>query len=298
MAKDIDDILSDLGIGSDAKKTAPKKTHNVDRSERSFSPLPAMPSGQRRFGADGKPIDDDPAVKGKQAAERRAIVGSASSTIYTPEEGLVPASEAASDLGELLVARGIVDAERVAAAALVVRQTPGTSIADVLIEQGADEADVQHSRAEMAGVPFERIDLESGLDGGVDGRLIQRLGVDFCKERSVVPLREEGSRVVIGATNPDDVFVLDEIRSRLGVNSTKLVLVTASDVSAAIDLVGGEESEDMDLNDILADVDEGDVEVAATDSQEAVDLEAKAGESPVIRYVNYIIHQAVKQGAS
>ncbi len=297
MAKDIDDILSELGI-SGGGKGAPKKTHSVDKSERSFSPLPAMPSGQRRFGADGKPLDDDPAVKGKQSAERRASVGSASSTIYTPEEGLVTAEQAATDLGQLLVSRGIVDAERLAAAALVVRQTPGTSIADVLIEQGADEADVQGSRAEIAGVPFERIDLEAGLDGGVEGRLIQRLGVDFCKERSVVPLREEGSRVVIGATNPDDVFVLDEIRARLGVSSLKLVLVTASDLGGALELVGGESTEDMDLNDILADVDEGDVEVASTDSQEAVDLEAKAGESPVIRYVNYIIQQAVKEGAS
>ncbi len=299
MPKDIDDILSELGVGGSPSKSGPKKTHRVDKSERSFSPLPAMPSGQRRFGTDGKPIDDDdPAVKHKRAAERRSSVGSASSTIYTPEEGLVTAEQAATDLGQLLVSRGIVNAERLAAATLVVRQTPGTNLADVLIEQGADEADVQGSRAEMAGVPFERIDLEAGLDGGVDGRLIQRLGVDFCKDRMVVPLREEGSRVVIGATNPDDVFVLDEIRARLGVSSMKLVLVTAGDVNAAIDLVGGGESEDMDLNDILADVDEGDVEVAATESQEAVDLEAKAGESPVIRYVNYIIQQAVKEGAS
>ncbi|MEQ8770122.1 MAG: ATPase, T2SS/T4P/T4SS family [Phycisphaerales bacterium] len=298
MAKDIDDILSELGIAGGGKSAPKKKTHSVDKSERSFSPLPAMPSGQRRFGADGKPLDADPAVKGKQSAERRSSVGSASSTIYTPEEGLVTSEQAATDLGQLLVSRGIVNNERLAAAALVVRQTPGTSIADVLIEQGADEADVQGSRADIAGVPFERIDLEAGLDGGVDGRLIQRLGVEFCKERSVVPLREEGSRVVIGATNPDDVFVLDEIRARLGVSSMKLVLVTASDVNAALDLMGGNSSEDMDLNDILADVDEGDVEVAATDSQEAVDLEAKAGESPVIRYVNYIIQQAVKEGAS
>src|SRR5690606_7400869 len=70
---------------------------------------------------------------------------------------------------------------------------------------------------------------------------------------------------------------------------------------AALEVAGAGEQEkaqqDVDLNDILEDVDEMDVEVEKT-SDQAVDLEQQAGESPVIRYVNYIIQTAVREGAS
>ncbi|MEZ6318707.1 MAG: ATPase, T2SS/T4P/T4SS family [Phycisphaerales bacterium] len=299
MARDIDDILSELGVGPGKGRTSKKLPHRIDRSQGSFSPLPAMPSGQRRFGEQGSVDIDDPAVKNRPAAERRAGVGNASSQIYTPEEGLALPEDVAAELGDLLVSRGIVSAESLAAAKLVLKQSPGRRLTNILVEQGAEESKVQEAVAEIAGVPFERIDLEAGLDGGVDGRLMQRLGHDFCKQRLVVPLRTEGQRVVVGATTPDDVFLLDEIRARLGVTSIKLVLVTAGDVLGALDLVGAGEDEEVDLSDILAGVDEDDVEVSDTvGTQEAVDLEAQAGESPVIRYVNYIIQQAVKEGAS
>ena len=299
MARDIDDILSELGVGPAKGRTGKKLPHRIDRSQGSFSPLPAMPSGQRRFGEQGGVDIDDPAVKNRPAAERRAGVGNASSQIYTPEEGLALPENVAAELGDLLVSRGIVSAESLAAAKLVLKQSPGRRLTTILVEQGAEEARVQEAVAEIAGVPFERIDLEAGLEGGVDGRLMQRLGLDFCKQRLVVPLRTEGQRVVVGAITPDDVFLLDEIRARLGVGSIKLVLVTAGDVLSSLDLMGASEEEDVDLSDILAGVDEGDVEVSETvGSQEPVDLEAQAGESPVIRYVNYIIQQAVKEGAS
>ena len=301
MPKDIDDILNELGVSKGGKALPgkrPKQAHSIDRPATSFSPLPAMPSGQRRFGGQAPGGADDPAVKNRPLAERRAGVGNASNNIYTPEGGLGHPEDIGTELGDLLVSRSVIDAERLAAARLVLRQSPGRTLVGILVEQGADEARVQETVAQIAGVPFERVDLDLGLEGGVDGRLLQRLGVDFCKQRRVVPLRTEGSRVVIGATTPDDVFLLDEIRARLGVPMLKLVLVTNADVTAALDLVDDGAGEDMDLNDILADVDEGDVEVAQSSSADAVDLEAQAGESPVIRYVNYIIQQAVKEGAS
>lgn len=45
-------------------------------------------------------------------------------------------------------------------------------------------------------------------------------------------------------------------------------------------------------------MDESDVAVAEIGADDAVDLEQQAGESPVIRYVNYIIQTAIKEGAS
>ena len=304
----IDDILSDLGVGGeDAPKRALRKPrpdqksadrHTLDRRVGSFSPLPSMPSSQTRFGGEDSPsVDEDPAVLQKRAAAPQVDISKAVSEVFRPEES-EETGGLSCQLSEMLVEIGNISAEQVTNAEKIVEQTPGRSLVDVLLEQGADEESVLSVVAKSAGVAFERIDLEKGLDGGFDGKLLQRLSLEFCQGNQIVPLRTEGSRVVVGTLNPSDVFTIDEIRSRLRVASVKVVIVTPSDIFSALEMVGGASAAEMDLTDILADVDEADVEVTTAQNAEAVDLESQAGESPVIRYVNYIIQNAVKEGAS
>jgi type IV pilus assembly protein PilB len=304
----IDDILSDLGVGGDdqpkrvtrkpKRENRDTEKHTLDRRAGSFSPLPSMPSSQTRYGGEDTPsVDEDPAVLQKRAQAPQVNVASAVSEVYRPEDADEPL-EPVGGLSELLLEHGGVSAEQLTNAEKIVAQTPGKSLIDVLLEQGAEEESIFSVLAQSAGVGFERINLEQGLDGGFDGKLLQRLGLDFCQANSVVPLRTEGSRVVVGTMDPSDVFTIDEIRSRLRVASVKVMIVTPGDIRSALELVGGASSSEMDLSEILADVDEADVEVTTTQSAEAVDLESQAGESPVIRYVNYIIQNAVKEGAS
>ncbi len=300
----IDDILSELGVGGDgAPKRAPRKApqrsarHTLDQRPGSFSPLPSMPSSQTRFGnEDSGSVDEDPAVLQRRIAAPTVDVGNAVSEVYRPEAS--DTAEIVSEISEMLVEQEAVSAEQITNAQGIMKQSPGRTLIEVLLEQGADEEAVLRVVAQTAGVPFERVDLEKGLDGGFDGKLLQRLGLDFCQSHIVLPLRTEGSRVVVGMLSPSDVFTIDEIRSRLRVASIKMVIVTPSDVQSALEMVGGATAGEMDLSEILADVDESDVEVTTTQSAEAVDLESQAGESPVIRYVNYIIQNAVKEGAS
>jgi type IV pilus assembly protein PilB len=295
--RDIDDILSELGLAGSGK-TEKKGGNAVDGAEAPLAPIPAVPSGQAAFGDEKPSVEADPAVKTAPAAAPKANVGEAVSGVYAPEAGLILRAEAENDLGKMLVQRGVATGEAIAAAKKVVQQSPGRTLASVLIEQGLPAHEVQAVVAELVGVSFERIDLEKGLEGGIDGVMFQRLGLEFCKERGVIPLRMQGSRLVVGTTRPDNVFVMDELRSRLGVPA-KPVLVTEDDLRASLELLGDKGDEDADLTDILADVDEGDVEFATqSESATALDLEAQAGESPVIRYVNYIIQTAVKEGAS
>ncbi|MFK7758956.1 MAG: GspE/PulE family protein [Phycisphaerales bacterium] len=301
---DIDDILNELGV--DESDHRPRRAHRsakdqpqhrLDKRAGSFSPLPSMPSGQRRYGQEAPSVDEDPAVLEKQLSAPKSGVNNAVNEIYRPEvDGQEPVDD--GDLAQHLIDSEAITAEQLTSAQSVLKQSPGASLIDLLIEQGADEEKVQVIIAQRNGIPFERIDLEAGLDGGFDGKLLQRLSPEFCKSNLVLPLRTEGTRVVMGVVTPDDVFMIDEISSRLRVSSVKIVMVTSIDIRGALELIGHDSGDDMDLSEILADVDEGDVEVASVQTAEAVDLEAQAGESPVIRYVNYIIQNAVKEGAS
>jgi type IV pilus assembly protein PilB len=275
-----------------AEPSSPAPAHapsSAITAERDDIPVQVIPD------ADEPPAEAFSPVR-SAAATRPAA--EALSAVYQPEK---PAQATAppSELGTLLLERNIVTAQQLTAAQQVIKQSPGRTLRDILVEQGTDETAIQQCIALLAGVPFERIDMEKGFDGGFDGKLLQRLGQDFCKQHQIIPLRMDGSRAVIGATRTDDVFLFDDIRQRLGVSSVKLVLVTAYDIRGALEIMGQDDKEEdqPDLTAMLSEVAEGDVQVEKQ-TQTAVDLEKEAGESPVIRYVNYIIQTAAKEGAS
>ncbi len=295
MAKyNIDDILNELGVGESKPAEDPKKAKGKREDEnepQEFSPIPSMPANQRGY---GQPVRENELAR-RPHTPSTPTLGPAIRDIYQPAE----TEQASQELGQLLLAKGAVTADRLSVAQGVIRASPGRRMSDVLVEQGVDEAAVQAAKAELAGLTFERIDVEKGLDGGFDGGLLQKLTPEFCKKNMVVPLRKEGSRVIMGTVDADNVYLLDEIKARLGEMPIKLVLVTQYDVKGALEIVGEtSSSEEVDVNQLLSEVDEGDVQIEKKMGGEEVDLEREAGESPVIRYVNYIIQTAVKEGAS
>ncbi len=301
MAKyNLDDILNELGVTDDAKAPSPaKKPHTLDKNENALSPVPQMPANQ---GGAAKPPGKPPttAATGSGDGDSKDKPKGPTQTmseIYRPDPGAAHAPRP-TDLIALLTVKGVA-ADKLAAAQQIVKQSPNRKLPEVLIEQGVDEAVVQSAVAEMAGLPFERIDLEKGLEGGFDGSLLQRLTGEFCKAHMVVPLRMEGQRVVLGVIKPDEVFLFDEVKSRLAVPGVKIVLVTAFDIRGAMEIIGegAAKEAETNINDLLSNVEEGDVQVEKK-SNEETDLEKAAGENPVIRFVNHIIQTAVKEGAS
>jgi len=308
---DIDNILNELGVPEDDPASTQKqrkrkeyggeerRRHTVDTAEKSFTTLPAVPSGQRSF-TENITVENDPSVPVRPAAGAH----DAFSNIYDPEAG-DDGGPVTHDLGEHLLSKKMINQQQVAAAQQVLKQAPGRRLSEILIEQGADEAAVQLGCAEIAGVPFERVDIAKAQDGGFDGKILQRLTAEYCQAEGLLPLRIEGDvklggRLVMGVVNPDNVFIIDELRRRTGVNAVKLVVIVPSDIKLALEIVGQAQSAEAseDLNDLLADVDESDVEVEKVQTKDEVDLEKAGAESPVIRYVNYIIQTAVKEGAS
>jgi type IV pilus assembly protein PilB len=283
----IDDILSELGV-HDSKG----RKHQIDKEQAGYSPLPSVPSNQRAFG-DGNPTDAQNSSAEVVKADSASGPGPAMADLYRPQED----SAKQQELGALLLSRGVISEDRLNIAQNVVAQSPGKRLVDALLEQGADEANVFAAVAEVNNVPFERIDLGRGLEGGFDGMLLQRLTPEFCKKNGVIPLRTEGQRIVVATTQPDNITLMDAVREKLGA-STKIVLTTEFDIRGAMELIGEKSEPAADVSEILADVDDGDVQVQENKDKDDANAEKDAKESPVIRYVNHIIQLALQQGAS
>ncbi|MAJ47141.1 MAG: hypothetical protein CBC35_07745 [Planctomycetes bacterium TMED75] len=217
--------------------------------------------------------------------------GDALSELWTPEEH----RESEGDLTSMALDRGFATSEQVESARRMESQSAGRSMRALLVDAGAEEIGIQSITAELSGLLFERIQHETG---GFDSELLLKLGVDYCRERSAMPLRREGSRIVVGTTEPDDLFLLEDIKRRLGVAVLKHVIVTSTDIMEVIDSFGEHSAESINMSDLLADVEEEDEVQVKEKKDEGDDLEAEADSSPVVRYVNHIIQTAVKEGAS
>jgi type IV pilus assembly protein PilB len=278
-------MLNELGVPGGAAAAAAAPTP--------AQPGPASaPAAMRPAGGPGAP--NAPAPAPVRPASSRVNDDGSVVAVYDPtSEGEGPRG----NLLEMLLEENVIDRKQATAAELITKQSSGISPVPILLDQGVDEIRLLQVVARWQNLPFERIDLAAGPDVAMDGALYQRIGAEQCKSAEVIPLRMEGDRAVIGTSRPDDVFALDEVRQRLRVRSVKIVVVPGSEIRALIEMVEGGAEEQVDVDSLLSDIEEDDVRVDATE-QDQVDLQREAAESPVIRYVNYIIQTAVKEGAS
>ncbi|HVP74153.1 MAG TPA: ATPase, T2SS/T4P/T4SS family [Phycisphaerales bacterium] len=210
--------------------------------------------------------------------------------------GTPPSGDSADELGALLLARQVVNEEQLASAQRVIKQTPGKALHESLIESGIDEIAVMQGLADVNGLPFERVDhIKTQAH---DQKSLHKLGIEFCRQNTVLPIRREGARLVVGSANPEDVFLLDDIKRRLNVQSIKHVIIAAYDVRGVLEMLTASESDQQaNVEDILTDVGDDDVELMKEEKLQDADLE-DAESSPVVRFVNLIIQTAVKEGAS
>jgi type IV pilus assembly protein PilB len=218
--------------------------------------------------------------------------GSASASLYDPDADDAPAG----DLRSLVLAREIATPKQVQAADTIMKQSTGKRLIDLLLEQGVDEVALFEALAKSLRLGFRRIDPKAS-ESHFDDKLVHRLTPEFCKQNAALPLGVEQGRTVLATSRPDDVFLVDEVKRRLGARSVLVVVVPPCDLKLAMAPLEAESVQEMNVDEILGDIEEDDVRVEKSSNAE-VDLEREAGESPVIRYVNYIIQTASKEGAS
>ena len=213
------------------------------------------------------------------------------SDLWSPEEEAADDAQDVNDLGTALLKSGDITAAQLDTARGIVSKTPGKSFADIFLDMGIDEEAVQSAVATLNGLQFQRFEPDN-----VDAKLLNRLTHDFCAHHGVMPLYMTGNRLVLGVAKPENLLIIDEIRHKLGI-AIKPAVVCRCDITSTIESLREEEDTSAQVDDIIAGIAEDDVEVVETTDEE-VDLEKVAGESPVIRLVNYLIFSAVKEGAS
>jgi general secretion pathway protein E len=153
------------------------------------------------------------------------------------------------------------------------------------------QAQDMEALAARLGLPFlARID-----DGAVDTALLGRLPLAFARANLVLPLREEEGRLLVASGEPSNFSALDELRGLFGV-PVELALTTPQTALEAINHLYSRIS--GSAQEVVEELEGEDLSTIATELNEPRDLLDLTDEAPVIRLLNSILFQAVKERAS
>ena len=167
----------------------------------------------------------------------------------------------------------------------------GGDVETILLKAGLVGADdILKARAKLYELEFQHIKPEK-----VEKEAFEKLGIDFIKSNSICPIAIEEGTLVVATSEPANVFVIEDVKRRTQMNM-RLVVCSAEDIDAVCDSFRKEERIDSCLDDIINDM--TDVEVVAEQEKDWEDLERMAGQSPIIKFVNYLISNAIHEKAS
>ncbi|HJP37939.1 MAG: type IV-A pilus assembly ATPase PilB [Gammaproteobacteria bacterium] len=195
-------------------------------------------------------------------------------------------------LSRRLVQDGIVDEEAVIAAVKEARKMEMGLVPYLVTETNADPRRIAIAASHEFGVPLMDVEvLELDLDAVkvVDQKLISK--------HQTLPLMLRGKRMFLGVSDPTNLAAIDEIKFQTGcridpvvVEQDKLQALVTKALEAVDTSMSSFAEDDFDLESL--EISGGDEE--PEDDAGADDVE----DAPVVRFVNKILLDAIKHGAS
>ncbi|KRW81913.1 type IV-A pilus assembly ATPase PilB [Marinobacter sp. P4B1] len=116
----------------------------------------------------------------------------------------------------------------------------------------------------------------------------------LIRKHNALPLYKRGNRLFVAISDPTNLQALDEIKFNTGL-STDSILVDDAKLRAAIDKYL--ESHDSTMGD-LEDADLEGVETEAGDQEDDKAVTAEIDDAPIVKYVNKMLLDAIRGGAS
>lgn len=196
-------------------------------------------------------------------------------------------------LGQVLLSRNIVTQEQIDKA-LERQKVIGHSklLGELLVElEFCTDNQICSALAEAYGVPYAPLTPKL-----CDPSIIESLPRDFLEEYCVLPLFKVHDTLTVALSEPSNVFVIEEIQ-RLSDCHVQVVCATAKDIHATLQNYLPEANVFV-IDDIIDDAALTDFAMIENMPEDITDLEEVAGQSPVVKLVNYLIYSAVHENAS
>jgi type IV pilus assembly protein PilB len=250
-----------------------------------------MKLGGFGFGKNRAPDDDFP--QGDEVDKQ--IKGL--SYLYVPQDEIEqlqgqPQTTAAADIIDTLLQQDKITQQQYQQLRQTQQLHPDGQAEKIISESGfATADDILQAKAQMYGMEFRPVTVEQ-----LDKNLFEQLGLelDFVRKNSICPVNVTDGTLIIATSDPANIFAIEDVKRQTSLE-VQIVVCRPQDIETLCDSLR-EEIIDYDVDNIISDM--ADVEVVEDEKRDFEDLERMAGQSPVIKFVNYLISNAINSGAS
>jgi type IV pilus assembly protein PilB len=207
-------------------------------------------------------------------------------TLYSPT---ATAKTHVRDLADTLLEEQVLTSEQMDALRSE-QQRGGVDLDKYLQKLGVGKDDILKSKAKLYGFEYRKI-----TPTDVDKDVFDKLELNYIRSNLLIPIAVRDGVLTVGASDPANVFGIDDVKRHVGM-PVDVVVCSEDDIRAVCDKFD-ESKLNYNVNELMGDM--GDIEVVEDISEgSAEDLEKSAGESPVIKFVNYLLTNALHEGAS
>jgi type IV pilus assembly protein PilB len=191
-----------------------------------------------------------------------------------------------------LVQEGVIAEDALQTANAEAKKEKVSLVSYLVGRQMADSRDIALAASHEFGVPI--IDLEA-IDFDVE--VVRLVDQALIEKHRVLPLYRRGRRLFVGLSDPTNLQAVDEIKFQTSlaveaivVEDNKLQDLIDKALEAVDTTFSSLEDEDFDLENL---------DVSADDDEEGEDItRADVEDAPVVRFVNKVLLDAIKRGAS
>ena len=198
-------------------------------------------------------------------------------------------------LGELMVKESLISAAQLTQA-LEQQKKTGGRLGSCLVKLGfVSDEDVTTFLSRQYGVPSINLSYFE-----VDPEVVKLVPEETARRYEIVPLSRVGSSLTIAMVDPTNVFAMDDIKFMTGFN-VEPVVASESSVREALDKIYAQVQGDA-LSKAMEELGGEGEEILELEAEEqelaAGELEKAATEAPVVKLVNIILREALTRGAS
>ncbi len=196
-------------------------------------------------------------------------------------------------VGQILMARGLVTQEQIDFA-ISEQAARGHKklLGEILVELGLCSADqVLEALAEAYNIPYARLSPRL-----CDVKVVDMMPREFLEKHLILPLFKVRNTLTVAFSEPSNVYLLEEVARMTG-STVQVVAASAADIKAILEQYV-KAANVFVIDDIIEDVSTDTFALIESKADDITNLEGMAGDSPVIKLVNYLIYTAVKEGAS
>ncbi|MFT5429487.1 MAG: general secretion pathway protein E [Myxococcota bacterium] len=195
-------------------------------------------------------------------------------------------------VGQIMLSHGWAQLEQLDRA-LELQAEKGGRIGQILIDQGAITPEqLTRSLAEQVDMPF----IETFNADDIDPGLVAPFSLSYARAHNFVPLRREEDHIVVAVSDPTDVFSLDDLHATFRVEVVPVAAPPDQIFNAINRVFDRRAGAEQVVGEVAQDEEAGISEELQLIEKDILD--ASDDEAPIIRLVNSVLNQAIKERAS